>query len=355
MKMMRKSFIGLFVAFLATFSLLCYAQESKWNANTQIGARASVEKLLIESGRFWHDPATVSNAGYTGKLPSNTEAIADHLQKAIVLAPYRYDLRMALGNDLILQKKVSEAIATFKKVADATDSSEAKANLALWYDYQHKTKESKRYLGQLGDSKGKIQDVLKSVHKGLATPLIDKASKIKGKHTAIVLLGYGLSSNGTMKPVLVSRLEKALEAIKLNPKALVVVTGGVPKKGWTESIHMKQWLIQKGVDEHRIIGESYARSTVGNAQFSVPILKANHIDHAVIVSSASHVQRAYAVFDVVSKTQGGDSIAFSTLAYPDKSLKEVKDATPKNAIHVYRDALRSAGYFLFNAYPFVDQ
>ena len=56
-----------------------------------------------------------------------------------------------------------------------------------------------------------------------------------------------------MHSILIERLETTLKLAQANPKALIVLTGGVPQNHKTEGKLMADWLIAKGVSADRII------------------------------------------------------------------------------------------------------
>ncbi|MGW4849097.1 YdcF family protein [Nocardia brasiliensis] len=110
--------------------------------------------------------------------------------------------------------------------------------------------------------------------------------------TAIVVLGYGLLPDGTMRSTLVDRLRAGwLEAV-LAPAAPVIVTGGNPHNGITEADAMAQWLVGHGIAPERIHREPLARSTVENASHSARLMREIGATTAVIVTSADHIDRA---------------------------------------------------------------
>ncbi|MGV7541024.1 YdcF family protein, partial [Mycobacterium kansasii] len=71
----------------------------------------------------------------------------------------------------------------------------------------------------------------------------------------------------------------------------IVVTGGVEQAGRTEGALMKNWLVERGVDAARVTDENFARTTVENALYSSYVLATKRVEHAIVVSSASHVRR----------------------------------------------------------------
>lgn len=116
--------------------------------------------------------------------------------------------------------------------------------------------------------------------------------------TAIVVLGAGLFDDGTMRPMLVDRLEAALQLARAYPQSPIITSGGAPKSGVTEARAMRDWLVANGVDPGRITEEGNSGSTVENAVNSARILADRGASGVVVVSSANHVERAMVDFRV---------------------------------------------------------
>ena len=128
----------------------------------------------------------------------------------------------------------------------------------------------------------------------------------------------------------------------------IIVTGGMAHGGVTESYVMKQFLLSNSVPESSIIIEDQSKDTVGNALNSARIIKDNGFENVIIVTSASHVRRALALFNQAS-IQSGQKVSFSNLVYLDyPTLKEASEITPRELTIIYRDLFRVAGIW---AYP----
>ncbi|WP_027503572.1 YdcF family protein [Rhodococcus sp. UNC363MFTsu5.1] len=116
--------------------------------------------------------------------------------------------------------------------------------------------------------------------------------------TNIVALGAGLFPNGTMRPVLESRMQATLQVAHRYPLSPIIVSGGVPQNGITESRAMRDWLIAHGIPAFRITEEYTSRSTVENARNTNSILAQRGATSAVVVTSPDHLQRAMVDFRV---------------------------------------------------------
>ncbi|MET4610335.1 uncharacterized SAM-binding protein YcdF (DUF218 family) [Rhodococcus sp. PvR044] len=116
--------------------------------------------------------------------------------------------------------------------------------------------------------------------------------------TNIVALGAGLFPNGTMRPVLESRMQATLQVAHRYPLSPIIVSGGVPQNEITESRAMRDWLIGHGIPAFRITEEYTSRSTVENARNTNAILAQRGATSAVVVTSPDHLQRAMVDFRV---------------------------------------------------------
>lgn len=164
--------------------------------------------------------------------------------------------------------------------------------------------------------------------------ILSSLKELKPGKNIIVTLGYGLNNDGSMKPPLIMRLEKTLEVARTFPQTLVVVSGGVPKNNTTESRQMKKWLIKKGIAPERIFEENKSRDTVGNAKHATKILRAQGVDHVILISSSSHLSRASLLFRIALNKGGMEKATLQPLA---------PDAIKSDNGHswsLYRDAFR---------------
>lgn len=121
----------------------------------------------------------------------------------------------------------------------------------------------------------------------------------------IVVLGYGLESDGDMKPELIGRMETALNCAEKYPNAYVLCTGGgtaAGNKTVTEAGQMSKWLKEHGIDENRIIVEQRSRTTAMNAQYSCRILREDYpqVHSLALVTSDYHIRRGCLVFNTES-------------------------------------------------------
>ncbi|MEU7629587.1 YdcF family protein [Nocardia sp. NPDC049220] len=215
---------------------------------------------------------------------------------------------------------------------------EALALQAIWSDYAGD-------LPALADALARLNvvdpamargthNVLGAVRAAVGT-LPNPLPALVGPQTGIVVLGYGLLPDGSLRPELENRLTAAWLQSIAAPLSPIVVTGGNPQNGITEAEAMRHWLVAHGVPQSRISVESRAGSTVQNAVFSTRMLRDVGATSAVVVTSPNHIRRAVADFIVA----GTHVVGAMT------SLEQLVSQLPppaKQAQHgIYLDATRT--------------
>lgn len=120
----------------------------------------------------------------------------------------------------------------------------------------------------------------------------------------IVILGYGLRDDGSMKEELIDRLVVGMASAMKYPNAWVCVTGGptADLTDDTEAGQMAAWLEEKGLAPERIIREKKALSTTANARNVCKILRAQYpqVNSVAVVSSDYHIPWGVSMFTTAS-------------------------------------------------------
>ena len=93
--------------------------------------------------------------------------------------------------------------------------------------------------------------------------------------------------------------------MKIVGESIVIVSGGLPVKGYTEASMMKDWLIRNGVQSAKIIEEDQSVNTIDNALKTMKIVnKLSSNTELVLITSESHMKRALAMFECVQSSEG---------------------------------------------------
>lgn len=169
----------------------------------------------------------------------------------------------------------------------------------------------------------------------------------------IVVMGYALNSDGSMRRELIGRLETAYASAQKYPNAYIVCTGGGTaqnNKSRTEAGQMSKWLINKGIDSKRIIIEDQSLSTVANAINTCRILANEYplVTHLAIVTSDYHLARSCLLFHTqatLSASKGAPLLCVAAnAAYP------IPHATPES-IAIQADNLSQLTGISINGLP----
>lgn len=136
-------------------------------------------------------------------------------------------------------------------------------------------------------------------HSGFASSRSLRDDLAQDDSLCIVVFGYGLNQNGSMKPELYDRLNVALQAARQYPDAYIAVTGGETSgvKGISEAAVMAIWLMNNDASEDRIILEKKSLSTTENAQNTCGLLNQKYprIKQLAVVTSDYHIALAATV------------------------------------------------------------
>ncbi|MBQ9644621.1 MAG: YdcF family protein [Lachnospiraceae bacterium] len=110
----------------------------------------------------------------------------------------------------------------------------------------------------------------------------------------LLVLGAQVHEQGP-SIVLKYRLDTAADYLEQNPETLCIVSGGQgPNEPFPEAAGMKQYLLEKGIAEERILTEDASRNTKENMEFSRKLLTGNTV-RVGIVTNDFHIYRAMAL------------------------------------------------------------
>ena len=116
----------------------------------------------------------------------------------------------------------------------------------------------------------------------------------------IVIMGYDLRADGSMREELVDRLVVGLSSALKYPNAYILLTGGATSdvSGVTEAGEMARWLMERGVEEHRIIRETGSYSTMQNVRRVYNLLIRNYpqVTDVALITSDYHIRQSCVYF-----------------------------------------------------------
>lgn len=136
----------------------------------------------------------------------------------------------------------------------------------------------------------------------------------------LVVLGFQLNPDGTIREELEERLKVALAASKQYPQALIVCTGGgtaADNPDATEADRMAEWLETNGVEASRILVENRSLTTAQNAVYTFDILSEKYpqVNQIAILSSDYHIATGVLLFGAESILRGSPVSIVSNAAW----------------------------------------
>ena len=311
---------------------------------------------------YWHggDLEKAEKEIFKGITLKGKYDVVEHaFKEATLIDPYNLDLKFSLASTQIIQKKIPEALQTYKQILNL-DPNNFNANL-LYGVYSKINGDIRAYTSAISklkriDSKKANEYIrkLKTTESIINSKLNTEVPQhLPQKDHAIVILGYALADDGSMRQPLMERLKVGLAIAKQYPHSKIIVTGGVPKQGITEAEAMSNWLISQGIKKDRIILEDKSTDTVENALFTTAILEKEGIKDVTLVTSASHMRRALTVFkeasDFYDKMNGKNSNRnFTNVVYLDyPSIEEAHKVSKDEEFVIYRDLFRVSGIWQY--------
>ena len=117
----------------------------------------------------------------------------------------------------------------------------------------------------------------------------------------LVVLGFQLKPDGTMRDELIERLKVALTASAQYPEAVIVCTGGgtaANNPSATEAGRMAAWLLDNGVAPDRVLAEDKSLTTAQNAILTLALLRETQpqVRQIAIISSDYHIATGALLF-----------------------------------------------------------
>ncbi|MBP7032763.1 MAG: YdcF family protein [Syntrophobacterales bacterium] len=128
---------------------------------------------------------------------------------------------------------------------------------------------------------------------------------------AAVVLFSDFGPYGGMDDESLRRLNFALDLYRSGHAPVIICSGGArPSRNLHSSAFMKRYLVERGIEEARVIEEGRSNHTLGNLNETRDFLRRMHVSRVVVVSSPIHLPR---VKGLISRSD--TAIFFDATAY----------------------------------------
>lgn len=112
-----------------------------------------------------------------------------------------------------------------------------------------------------------------------------------------VVLGNKVELNGKPSKRLQGRLDKAAELYENNYFVYVIVSGGTGKEGFDEAVVMREYLIEKGIPDDKILLDSNGYNSYMTAKNTKLIMDEMEFDSVMIITQFYHISRTKLAFE----------------------------------------------------------
>lgn len=115
----------------------------------------------------------------------------------------------------------------------------------------------------------------------------------------LIVHGSKLLSSGKLSVTTIKRLDRAIQVLKDHPSIKrIVLSGGAPVSGYTETHQMHSYLIQWNIDTE-VVEESSSTNTVQNVYFSSKLIYPHKIKDIHIVVGENMLLRTKMIYKIV--------------------------------------------------------
>lgn len=136
----------------------------------------------------------------------------------------------------------------------------------------------------------------------------------------ILVLGASVNPNKTPSPILRDRLNSAVAMYHAQPDATIIVSGDGREAHYNEPAVMKQYLVQHGIPEQRVLTDECGYTTYASMYH---LAYSYHVKQCIIVSQKFHLARAISTGALLDVQCVG--LSADTGAYEKAQLYELRE------------------------------
>lgn len=137
---------------------------------------------------------------------------------------------------------------------------------------------------------------------------------------AILVLGASVHPDKTPSPILRDRLDSAVALYRAQPDATIIVSGDGREAHYNEAAAMRQYLLQHGIPDQRILADERGYTTYASMYH---LAHRYHVKQCIIVSQKFHLARAISTGTLLGVSCVG--LSADTGAYEKAQLYEMRE------------------------------
>lgn len=137
---------------------------------------------------------------------------------------------------------------------------------------------------------------------------------------AILVLGASVHPDKTPSPILRDRLDSAVALYRAQPDATIIVSGDGREAHYNEPAAMRQYLLQHGIPDQRILADERGYTTYASMYH---LAHRYHVKQCIVVSQKFHLTRAISTGTLLGVSCVG--LSADTGAYEKAQLYEMRE------------------------------
>jgi vancomycin permeability regulator SanA len=145
--------------------------------------------------------------------------------------------------------------------------------------------------------------VVSRYHKFSLSTVEQVEEKLTAQPRTVVVLGSGVNPEGLPRPILLNRLDAAVELYQAGVADQIIVSGYNPPGSYNEPTAMRLYLINKGVSENQIIKDENGDNTLATCKEAKETF---NLTQLILITQGSHLDRAI----YLCRSQGLDAYGY---------------------------------------------
>lgn len=115
---------------------------------------------------------------------------------------------------------------------------------------------------------------------------------MKKTYDCAIVCGYPTLEDGSISPILQSRIDKAIALYYNQSIRYIIVSGAAVHNAYSEALCMKNYALAHHVPEDHIIVEDQALSTYHNMMYAKALMERYHFQDCLVITNSWHMIKA---------------------------------------------------------------
>lgn len=296
------SFLGCAPKFEENYS---FSESVEMPAPKKNGRGKEIENLVSLYGESYIDDSFLEDAVKNARRWNWTEAYNELNIKAKEHPKY-LDVFRLQAELYLINSEYEAAVSQLDHILRQYPDDAHALSLAILADYSLGNEENARARWQdLSEINAEFADDIERVFElsdKWANADYRELTEVDFEPDVIAVFGEAPRVDYTLTQSTLNKVIKVKELLREFPEAIILVSGGPVDQPISEAEVMKDWLVENGVPEEKIVMDEMARDTVGNAIGIVDYMMENQLETVIGLSGYDHLTRALASLEAYAQS-----------------------------------------------------